>query len=253
MSTLKIAGLNLDIAWKSKTENFIKIEEEFSNIDADIFLLPEMFSTGFCMEAEEVADRNNESLTWMKSFAKSKKSAVAGSVSVEEDGKFYNRFYFVFPDGNLEYYNKRHLFSYSGEDKVYTGGDERKVVDYKGFRVLLQVCFDLRFPVFSRNQDDYDAILYVANWPSSRVEAWKALLKARSIENQAFLFGLNRIGTDGYNNDYEESSLVYFPDGKEISERDNNVISSEWNLEKLREFRNKFPFLNERDTFDIAL
>lgn len=253
MSTLKIAGLNLDIVWKNKEQNFSKIENEFSSIEADIFLLPEMFSTGFCMEAEEVADRDLETLTWMRSFAKSKNASVAGSASVEENGKFYNRFYFVFPDGNFEYYDKRHLFSYSGEEKVYTAGSERKVVEYKGFRILLQVCFDLRFPVFSRNQGDYDAILYVANWPSSRVEAWRSLLKARSIENQAFLFGLNRIGIDGYKNDYEESSVVYFPDGKEISERKNNVVFSIWNLEELKEFRTKFPFLAERDGFEISL
>ena len=253
MSTLKIAGLNLDISWKKKEQNFKQIEEEFSSVEADLFLFPEMFSTGFCMEADEVADRNLETLTWMKSFAKRKNSAVAGSVSVEENGKFYNRFYFVFPDERFEYYDKRHLFSYSGEDKIYTAGKERKIIDYKGFKILLQVCFDLRFPVFSRNQDDYDAVLYVANWPKSRVEAWKSLLKARSIENQAFLFGLNRTGTDGYNLEYEESSLVYFPDGREISERKNNLIITEWNLQELKEYRNKFPFLNERDVFEISL
>jgi len=253
MPTLKIAGLNLDISWKNKEENFKQIENEFASVEADLFLLPEMFSTGFCMEADEVADRNLETLTWMKSFAKSKNSAVAGSASVEENGKFYNRFYFVFPDGNVEYYDKRHLFSYSGEDKIYTAGTERKIINYKGFRILLQVCFDLRFPVFSRNQDDYDAVLYVANWPKSRVDAWKFLLKARSIENQAFLFGLNRIGIDGYNLDYEESSLVYFPDGKEISERKNNLIITNWNSEELKEFRVKFPFLDERDEFKITL
>jgi len=251
MSTLKIAGLNLDIVWKNKEQNFNKIEKEFLDIEADIFLLPEMFSTGFCMEADDVADRNEETLTWMKSFAKSKNSAVAGSASVEENGKFYNRFYFVFPDGSFKYYAKRHLFSYSGEDKIYTAGTERKIIEYKGFRIILQVCFDLRFPVFSRNQNDYDAILYVANWPKSRVEAWKSLLKARSIENQAYLFGLNRIGTDGYNLEYEESSLVYFPDGREIFERKNNLIIAEWNLDELKGFRSKFPFLNERDEFEI--
>ena len=165
----------------------------------------------------------------------------------------YVRFYFVFPDGSFEYYEKRHLFSYSGEDKIYTAGTERKIIDYKGFKILLQVCFDLRFPVFSRNQNDYDAVLYVANWPKSRVEAWKSLLKARSIENQAFLFGLNRIGIDGYNLEYEESSLVYFPDGREISERKKNLIVTEWNLQELKEYRNKFPFLNERDVFEISL
>jgi len=253
MSTLKIAGLNLNIAWKNKEQNFRQIEEQLASTDADLFLLPEMFSTGFCMEADEVADRNDESLTWMMSFAKSKDSAVAGSVSVEENGNFYNRFYFVFPDGNFEYYDKRHLFSYSGEDKIYSAGKERKIIDYKGFKILLQVCFDLRFPVFSRNQNDYDAILYVANWPKSRVDAWKSLLKARSIENQAFLFGLNRIGMDGYNLEYEESSLVYFPDGREISQRKNNLIITEWNLDELKEFRSKFPFLNERDEFALTL
>ena len=251
MPTLKIAGLNLDIVWKNKSANFEQIETQCDAVQADLFLLPEMFSTGFCMEAEKVADRNLETLTWMKSFAKSKEAAVAGSVSVEENGSFYNRFYFVFPDGNFEYYDKRHLFSYSGEDKIYTAGTERKIIDYKGFRILLQVCFDLRFPVFARNQDDYDAMLYVANWPKSRVDAWKSLLKARSIENQAFLFGLNRIGTDGYNLEYEESSQVYYPDGKEISIRENNLIRTEWHLEKLQEFRNKFPFLKDRDGFEI--
>ena len=251
MTKLRIAGLNMDIVWKNKEENFRTIENELSSVEADVYILPEMFSTGFCMEAEEVADRNLEILTWMKKFAQSTKTAVAGSASIEEGGKFYNRFYFVFPDGNFEYYDKKHLFSYSGEDKIYSAGTERKIIEYKGFRIILQVCFDLRFPVFSRNQDDYDAILYVANWPQSRVEAWKTLLKARSIENQAFLFGLNRIGKDGYGLDYEESSLVYFPDGKEISERKSNIVISEWDLEELKEFRTKFPFLAERDGFKI--
>ena len=253
MSSIRIAGLNLDIIWKNKEANFQLIEQEFISVEADLFLLPEMFSTGFCMEADEVADRNLETLTWMKSFAKRKNSAVAGSASVIDNEKFYNRFYFVYPDGQFEYYDKRHLFSYSGEDKIYTAGTNRKIIDYKGFKILLQVCFDLRFPVFSRNQNDYDAVLYVANWPKSRVEAWKSLLKARSIENQAFLFGLNRIGIDGYNLEYEESSLVYFPDGREISKRKNNLIITEWNLDELKEFRNKFPFLNERDVFEISL
>ena len=253
MSSIRIAGLNLDIIWKNKEANFQLIEQELSSVEADLFLLPEMFSTGFCMKADEVADRNLETLTWMKSFAKRKNSAVAGSASVIDNEKFYNRFYFVYPDGQFEYYDKRHLFSYSGEDKIYTAGTNRKIIDYKGFKILLQVCFDLRFPVFSRNQNDYDAVLYVANWPKSRVEAWKSLLKARSIENQAFLFGLNRIGIDGYNLEYEESSLVYFPDGREISERKNNLIITEWNLQELKEYRNKFPFLNERDVFEISL
>lgn len=251
MSNLKIAGLNLDIIWKNKSDNFKKIESELSNVNADLFLLPEMFSTGFCMDANEIADRKSESLDWMIRFAKTRNSAVAGSISVEENGNFYNRFYVVYPDGNYDYYDKKHLFSYSGEDKIYTSGHTRKIINYKGFRILLQVCFDLRFPVFARNNNDYDAILYIANWPKARVDAWRTLLKARSIENQCFVFGLNRIGIDGNNLEYEESSLVYFPDGTEISERNKSLIVTNWNLEELRNFQKKFPFLDERDYFEL--
>ncbi|MGC4129515.1 MAG: amidohydrolase [Bergeyella sp.] len=248
---MKISGLNQNIHWKDKRLNFITIEEEFKNTEADIFLLPEMFSTGFCMEAEEIADRNQESLSWMKSFAKKKNSAVAGSVSVAENGKFHNRFYFVKPDGSFEFYDKRHLFSYSGEEKIYTPGTERKITEYKGIRFLMQVCYDLRFPVFSRNNEDYDVALYVANWPETRVEAWKHLLKARAIENQSYVFGLNRIGTDGNNLNYEESSLCFFADGTEISEHSGNIVNAEIDLEKLKEFRGKFPFLKDRDDFEL--
>ncbi len=190
MSKLKIVGLNLNIVWKNKTENYKNIELALANVEADIFLLPEMFSTGFCMDAEEIADRNNETLYWMQSFGKQRNTAVAGSVSISENDKFYNRFYFVKPDGRFEFYDKKHLFFYSGEDKIYTSGDQRKVIEYKGFKILLQVCYDLRFPVFQRNLGDYDLMLNVANWPNTRVEAWRTLLKARAIENQAFVFGL---------------------------------------------------------------
>lgn len=252
-NNFRITGLNLDIFWKDKTANFKKIEEEFQNEDADLFLLPEMFSTGFCMDAEEIADEHNETLTWMKKWASEKDAAICGSVSVSENGTYYNRLYFVFPDGNFEWYDKRHLFSYSGEDKLYTGGNKRKVVVYKGVHFLLQVCYDLRFPVFSRNIGDYDVAIYVANWPDSRVEAWKHLLKARAIENQSYVFGLNRIGTDGNRLCYEESSRCFFADGTEISAHDKNLVRAEIDLEKLRKFHEKFPFLEDRDSFTLHL
>ncbi len=251
MSSLKITGINLDIIWKKKQENFNQINDNYREISSDLFVLPEMFSTGFCMEAEEIADRNEETLQWMKSFATTKNSAVCGSASVKDNGRFYNRFYFVFPDGSFEFYDKRHLFSYSGEDKVYAKGAERKIVNYKGFRILLQVCYDLRFPVFSRNRGDYDAVLYVANWPETRIDGWKTLLKARAIENQSYVFGLNRIGTDGNNLYYPESSYCFFADGVEISTTENNIISAEFNMEVLREYRRKFQFLNDGDSFEI--
>lgn len=250
---MKIAGLNLDIVWKNKTENFQLIEKELQNQDADLFLFPEMFSTGFCMDASEVADRNQESLEFLKKMAKEKNAAFCGSASVEEDGKFYNRMYFVQPDSKVDFYDKRHLFSFSGEDKIYTPGRERIVMNYKGFRILLQVCYDLRFPVFARNNGDYDMILYVANWPEKRVGAWEHLLKARAIENLSFVFGLNRIGTDGNNLFYQESSHCFFADGKEISEKSGNIISAELNMEELKDFRNHFQFLNDRDSFSIQL
>ena len=250
---MKIAGLNLDIVWKNKEKNFQFIEEQFKSIEADIFLLPEMFSTGFCMDAAEVSDRNEESLEFLKKISEEKNAAVCGSAPVEQDGKFYNRMYFVQPGSETVFYDKRHLFSFSGEDKVYTPGDKRVIVNYKGFRILLQVCYDLRFPVFARNNDDYDAILYVANWPEKRVGAWEHLLKARAIENLSFVFGLNRIGTDGNGLFYQESSHCFFADGSEISQKNGNIISADLNMDELKDFRQHFQFLNDRDHFSIDL
>ncbi|MGL6127036.1 nitrilase-related carbon-nitrogen hydrolase [Chryseobacterium artocarpi] len=248
---MKIVGLNLDIVWKNKAENFKIIESEIQDLTADLFLLPEMFSTGFCMEASEVSDRNEESLEFLKKISKEKNTAFCGSAPVEENGNFYNRMYFVQPTGEVAFYNKRHLFSFSGEDKVYTPGKERVIVDYQGVRFLLQVCYDLRFPVFARNNDDYDAVLYVANWPEKRVGAWEHLLKARAIENLSFVFGLNRIGTDGNNLFYQESSHCFFADGREIADKKGNIVSAELDMNELNDFRTHFQFLNDRDHFSI--
>lgn len=250
---MKIVGLNLDIIWKNKAENFKIIERELQTLDADLFLLPEMFSTGFCMDASEVSDRNEESLEFLKKISKEKNAAFCGSAPIEEKGNFFNRMYFVQPNGKVSFYDKRHLFSFSGEDKVYTPGKSRVIVEYKGIRFLLQVCYDLRFPVFARNNDDYDAVLYVANWPEKRVGAWEHLLKARAIENLSFVFGLNRIGTDGNNLFYQESSHCFFADGREISEKNGNIVSAKLNMNELKDFRSHFQFLNDRDHFSIDL
>ena len=246
---MKIVAINLDIKWKDKDANLKKIEEIAKSKDADLFLLCEMFATGFCMDPEVVADRNEETLAWMKSFAQLKNAAVCGSVSVEESGKYYNRMYFVLPDGTYSFYDKVHLFTYSGEHKNYSAGSERVIVNYKGFRILLQVCYDLRFPVFARNKNDYDVILYVANWPESRVVAWETLLKARAIENQAYVFGVNRIGVDGNSLKYKESTHCFFADGFTISEKAGDLISATLNTEILQNFRDKFPFLDDADEF----
>lgn len=253
MEGLKIVGLNLDTIWKDKNRNFSLIEAETLYTESDLILLPEMFSTGFCMEASEIADYEEETLSWMKSFARKKKSAVAGSVSVSAGRNFFNRFYFVKPDGSFEFYDKRHLFSHSGEDKSYTRGQERKIVEYKGTKFLLQICYDLRFPVFSRNIGDYDVALYVANWPGKRIFAWEQLLKARAIENQCYVFGLNRIGKDGYGINYPESSGCFFADGTLISQKYGSLVSAEVDMENLRDFREKFLFLEDRDDFRLIL
>ena len=251
MKILNIAGLNFNMIWKNKSENFKKLEEDLKEVKTDILLLPEMFSTGFCMQAEEIADQNEETLSWLKKLAKEKSFAVCGSASIKENENYFNRFYFVKPNGEVVFYDKRHLFSFAGEDKIYTAGNDRVIVNFKGFRILLQVCYDVRFPVFSRNNQDYDAIFYVANWPETRIDAWKTLLKARAIENQCYVFGLNRIGTDGNNLTYPESSYCFFADGSEISETKNTLVTAELNLTKLEAFRNKFQFLSDRDSFEI--
>ncbi|MBF8457577.1 amidohydrolase [Kaistella sp. G5-32] len=250
-NNLKVSGLNFEIAWKDKAENFKKIEQSLQNTRSDLFILPEMFTTGFYMKPEEIADRNYETLEWMIGFAKKSTTAICGSASVYENNKFYNRFYFVLPDGKHYQYDKRHLFSFTGEDHKFSAGTERVIVNYKGWRILLQVCYDLRFPVFTRNNDDYDAVLYVANWPEKRIDAWNTLLKARAIENQAYVFGLNRVGIDGNNLSYPESSYCFFADGSIVSEVKNDIVSAEFNVEKLKHFRETFQFLNDRDSFEI--
>lgn len=251
MSKLNIKAIEFDIKWKDKNANFTKIEKILKNENADLFLLPEMFSTGFCMDAEEIADENNDTLIWLKKIALEKNAVFCGSVSIKENEKFYNRMYFVKPEGDFEFYDKRHLFSYSGEDKVYTKGKSRKIINFKGFRILLQICYDLRFPVFSRNKNDFDLILYVASWPKARISAWETLLKARAIENQSFVFGLNRIGIDGNNLVYPESSYCFDAEGKVISSLSNEIVSAELDLDQLQNFRQKFPFLKDADGFEI--
>lgn len=253
MSSLKITGLQYDIVWKDKKQNFVHIEKMLASEVADLFLLPEMFPTGFCMDVEEIADAEGEVLEWMKSFAAAKRAAVAGSVSVMDGGLFFNRFYFVEPSGAVHYYNKRHLFSYSGEEIVYAPGSERVIIEYKGLRILLQVCYDLRFPVFSRNSGDYDLALYVANWPVQRIEAWYTLLKARAIENQTYVFGLNRTGKDGNGLVYEESSECYFPDGSRVSISAEHLVKADVSMESLMEFRRRFRFLDDADDFRLMV
>ena len=248
---MKITILQQNILWANPTANVRKADEAINqNPGADLYVLPEMFSTGFCTNPEGIAESTeSETLQWMKDKAATTDAAIAGSVAVTEDGKYYNRFYFVKPDGSVTHYDKKHLFTYGGEHLRFTAGEERVVVEWKGVRILLEVCYDLRFPVWARNRGDYDMILYVASWPTPRVSAWSALLVARAIENQCYVAGVNRVGTDPAG-EYCGGSVIIDPYGKTLAACEMNQeceASAEVDMDKLNAFREKFPVLNDAD------
>ena len=248
---MKITILQQNILWANPTANVRKADEAINqNPGADLYVLPEMFSTGFCTNPEGIAESTeSETLQWMKDKAATTDAAIAGSVAVTEDGKYYNRFYFVKPDGSVTHYDKKHLFTYGGEHLRFTAGEERVVVEWKGVRILLEVCYDLRFPVWARNRGDYDMILYVASWPTPRVSAWSALLVARAIENQCYVAGVNRVGTDPACV-YCGGCVIIDPYGKTLAACEMNQeceASAEVDMDKLNAFREKFPVLNDAD------
>lgn len=253
---MKVLLLQSDIKWQSPEENRIHTKNLIDNSPlSDLIVLPEMFTTGFCTSPKGVAEKaDSETLIWMQNVAKEKNAALAGSVATKEKDLYYNRFYFVKPDGSYITYNKRHLFTFAGEDKEYAAGKDRVIVEYKGFRILLQICYDLRFPVFARNRKDYDMIIYVANWPIPRVDAWNALLRARAIENVCYVAAVNRVGEDPfvkYNGgtvllDYMGKDIVAAEFGKE------ETVIGNVDMELLTEFRNKFPALNDADQFELT-
>lgn len=248
---MKVIILQSDIEWANPVANVQNINKMIDAAGvADLYVLPEMFSTGFCTEPEGVAEpMDSATLRWMQQKAAVTGAAIAGSIAVYEDGKYYNRFYFVKPDGQVSHYDKHHLFTYGGEHNHFTAGGERVVVEHCGVRILLEVCYDLRFPVWSRNRGDYDMILYVASWPESRVAAWSALLVARAIENQCYVAGVNRVGSDPKCN-YCGGSAIIDPYGKTLAActmGEECAASAEVNMEALRAFREKFPVLNDAD------
>lgn len=252
---MKIVLLQTDIQWLKPDENRKHAEQLIrSSTDAQIIILPEMFTTGFCTAPQGVAEKaDTQTLAWMQKMAKMKDAAIAGSVLTDDGGKYYNRMYFVLPDGNYTTYNKRHLFSFAGEDKNFEAGQERIIVEYKGVRILLQICYDLRFPVFSRNRGDYDMIIYIASWPTSRIEAWNALLKARAIENLCYVAGVNRAGTDPENSYCGATALYDFMGKKVVSAQQDieDYIYGNIDIDALNNFRNKFPALQDADKFSI--
>jgi len=251
---MKITILQRDIEWANPRCNVERADEAIDrNPGADLYVLPEMFSTGFCTEPEGIAEStDSDTLAWMKAKAAQTDAAIAGSVAVSDGEHYYNRFYFVKPSGEVAWYDKHHLFTYGGEHLRFTAGSERVVVEWRGVRILLEVCYDLRFPVWARNRGDYDMILYVASWPTPRVAAWSALLVARAIENQCYVAGVNRVGSDPAC-EYCGGSVIIDPYGKTLAACADNIeceASAEVDMEALGAFRQKFPVLNDADAIN---
>lgn len=248
---MRVTILQRNIEWANPVLNIQRADEAISrNAGADLYVLPEMFSTGFCTQPEGIAESSeSDTLRWMQRKAAEMDAAIAGSVAIEQEGRYYNRFYFVKPDGSVTHYDKKHLFTYGGEHLRFTAGEERVVVEWQGVRILLEVCYDLRFPIWARNRGDYDMILYVASWPTPRVAAWSALLVARAIENQCYVAGVNRVGTDPAC-EYCGGSVVIDPYGKHIATCADGVeceATAEVDMAALEAFREKFPVLRDAD------
>lgn len=255
---MKTALIQSEIIWENPEANRNYFEQKINTISEsiDLIVLPEMFTTGFTMNPETVAEAiDGKTMGWLQSLAKAKKTAIIGSLIIAENNNFYNRLVFVFPSGEIQFYDKRHLFTLAGEDKVYTSGTQKLIVDYLGWKICPLVCYDLRFPVFARNIENYDLLLYVANWPKPRINAWDILIKARSVENMCYTIGVNRNGVDNANLEYVGHSQAVDFLGNYILEpqETEGVFIVEFDKEKMNNARNKLGFLNDRDSFEIKI
>ncbi len=257
MNNLGITLIQSHLHWENPVANRANFSEKISSISekTDLVVLPEMFTTGFSMNAADLAEeREGETVQWMVSEAKKNNMAITGSLIIKENDSHYNRLYFAFPDGSYKTYNKRHTFTLAGEHKTYTSGAERIVIEYKGWKICPLICYDLRFPVWARNTQDYDVLVYVANWPIRRITAWDALLKARAIENMSYCIGVNRVGLDGNGHEYIGHSAIYDVIGDQISTKDFEkefVETIFLNREHLKTHREHLQFLKDRDSFNL--
>jgi predicted amidohydrolase len=248
------------IHWASKAENLQKAENQIASLSGktDLVVLPEMFSTGFCIDKLDLAEEmSQETVTKLIYWAQKFNLAITGSFIAKEDSKIYNRGFFVFPNGEIKIADKRHLFSMGGEDNYFSAGNKKLTVNYCGFNICLLICYDLRFPVWARNvQNEYDLLIYVANFPEKRISNWDILLRARAVENQAYVCGLNRIGIDGlginYNGhstllDFNAVQLLNFP------ENEFSIQTYDLQLDNLNKFRKKFAFWRDADIFGVEV
>ena len=266
MSTLTITGIQSNLHWEDSKANLQMFEEKIFSISqpTEIVVLPEMFSTGFSMQPKKLAETmEGETIQWMKQVAAKKKIILTGSVIIEEDGNYYNRLVWVLPNGQVGYYDKRHLFAYADEDQHYAPGEKRLIASVKGWKINLLVCYDLRFPVWSRQTPppleevgrgpEYDVLIYVANWPEKRVHAWTTLLRARAIENQCYVIGVNRTGDDGNKIHYTGESMAIDPMGEILYHKkdEDDVFTITLDRSHLEKIREKFPFWRDADRFKV--
>ena len=256
MKILHLTLLQPEIVWQNHSANQQQCEALLADIPntTNLIVLPEMWATGFTMTPNEAAEPiDGSSVAWMQRMAQTHKAAVCGSLAIKAGEIVYNRFVFVHPDGRLETYDKTHPYTPSGESKIYTAGKESKLIEFAGFRIRPLVCYDLRFPVFARNTDNYDILICVANWPAARIQAWNALLRARAIENMAYCVGVNRTGKDAYRLHYPGASAAYNALGDELvfMEKELTISSVSLGLEELHALREKLPFLEDRDDFTL--
>lgn len=251
--SLSVTLVQFDIEWENTQANLEFLNDQLTNLEADLIVLPEMFSTGFSMNPSRIAELPfGETYQWMKAKSIELNCAISGSVSTKENNKFYNRHYFVTPEKDFVY-DKKHLFGYGKETEVYNAGNEIINAEYLDWKFRLITCYDLRFPVWCRNTDQYDVLICVANWPAVRVESWKSLLKARAIENMAYVIGVNRVGTDGYNLVYNGNSKIFDVLGNELTLNSTNKYIHQTIISKdeLTQNRTKYRFLEDLDTFKL--
>ncbi len=270
MPTLSITIIQTNLFWENKPANLRMLEEKISSIPekTEIVVLPEMFSTGFSMNAASLAETmDGPTVEWMKEISAKNNIVLTGSVIIEENKNFYNRLIWMLPNGKYGYYDKRHLFAYANEAQYYASGEKRLIAQVKGWKVNLQVCYDLRFPVWARQkraaeidhenkiESEYDLLLYVANWPERRSHAWKTLLCARAIENQCYVVGVNRVGKDGNDIYHSGDSMLIGPLGEVLYHMadDEDIFTITLEKEQLAQARSKFPFWRDADDFSISL
>ncbi|WP_168428698.1 amidohydrolase [Erwinia amylovora] len=255
MSTLKLSVLQQPLVWMDGAANLRFFDQLLANIPRrDLIVLPEMFTSGFAMEAAERSLSQADVIAWLREKAHVANAMVAGSAAIRTEKGAVNRFFLVEPTGAVHHYDKRHLFRMADEHQHYLAGSRREIVIWRGWRILPQVCYDLRFPVFSRNQDDYDLALYVANWPAARALHWQVLLQARAIENQAYIAGCNRVGSDGSGHLYSGDSRIISPQGEILAAAEAHQparLDADLSLDALRDYRTQFPAWRDADRFSL--